>query len=108
MKKCYLVFVALLSVLLLNGCNKNENSKKGATIIGDWNNSGFVYTFNEDKTCQYDAVGTIMKCTYTIDGDKLSILFEGDDLPFDTTYRIEDNKLIIKDSFDEDTVYTRK
>lgn len=104
MKK--ILFVSLLaSVLCLTivGCGSKKK-----TIVGKWALGSYVYTFNEDKTCSYDAAGTIMKCTYKTDGDKLSILYDGDDVSFDTTYSIDGDKLNVKDSFGNDTIYTRK
>lgn len=106
MKKNLILF--LLVGLLLVGCGKKEEEKKKDPIIGDWAHGSYVYTFNEDKSCQYDVAGTIMKCTYTVDGDKLSILYEGDTVPFETTFKIEGKTLTIKDSFDNDVEYNKK
>ena len=96
--------VALVCLFTLAGCGKSESN----TIVGKWALSNFVYTFNEDGTCSYDAAGTLMKCTYETDGDKLSILYDGDTVSFDTTYSIDGNKLNVRDSFGNDTIYTRK
>ena len=60
--------------------------------VGKWAHGSYVYTFNADGTCSYDAAGTLMKCTYKTDGDKLSIQYEGKNMA----------------SFDNDTIYTRK
>lgn len=49
-----------------------------------------------------------MPFTYTIEDDKLSILYEGNTAPFETTYKVSDNTLTIKDSFDADVVYNKK
>ena len=49
-----------------------------------------------------------MECTYEVDGDKLSILYNGNSAPFETTYTIEGKKLNIKDSFGSDTIYERQ
>ena len=101
-KKVAFVLMIMVFCFTLVGCgNKN-------TIVGKWAQGSYVYTFNEDKTCSYDALGTLMKCTYEVDGDKLSILYEGNTAPFETTYSIENNKLNVKDSFGNDTIYDRK
>ena len=105
MKKILLSTI-ILSTILLVGCGKKEEKKD--PIIGDWGHGSYVYTFNEDKTCNYSAGGTDMKCTYTIEDDKLSILFDGNTAPFETTFKIENDTLIIKDSFDNDVEYTKK
>ena len=98
-----LLIVALCVVLV--GCNKAKDKN---SIVGKWSYDSFVYTFNADGTCSYDAAGTLMKCTYKTDGDKLSILYDGNTAAFETTYSIDGNKLNVKDSFDNDTIYTRK
>ena len=96
MKKYLFICLAVLCVVLV-GCGKKDS------LIGEWQLGSYVFTFNEDKTCSY-----VRKCTYTVDGDKLSILYEGDNVPYETTFKIEDNKLTIKDSANNDVVYTRK
>ena len=106
MKKRMVMFSVLLfiCVVALTGCEKTKKN----TIVGKWAHGSYVYTFNSDKTCSYDAGGTLMKCTYKTDGDKLSILYDGNTASFDTTYSIDGNKLNVKDSFGSDTIYTRK
>ncbi len=97
---CLLVVVLCVTVV---GCKKKDG------IVGKWaygSGNSFVFTFNEDKTCNYSANNR--NCTYTIDGDKLSILYDGDTASFDTTFKIEDNKLTIKDSLGNDVVYERR
>lgn len=98
--KRFLLSVLLVAVLLVaTACGK-----KG--LVGSWNYEGtnYTYTFNEDGTGEYAGA----KFTYTTEGDKLSILYDGNTAPFETTYKIEDNKLIIKDSLDNDVIYVRK
>ena len=98
-----IVLVLTLSVLILTGCGSEA---KG--VVGKWAYSSFVYTFNDDKTGTYDAAGTLMKFTYEDDGTKLSILYEGNTAPLELKYRLEENKLIITDSFGSDVEYTKK
>ena len=99
--------IALVGIVILTGCGKKKEEKK-VTLVGEWDYNGFVYTFNEDGTGNYNALGATMEFTYTTEGTKLSILYDGTTAPFETEYKIEDNKLTIKDSFDEDVVYNRK
>ena len=103
-KRLFLSLFAVFAVVVLVGCE----SKKG--LVGKWeyDGGGYVYTFNEDKTCSYSFGSSEMKCTYTVDGDKLSILYDGNSASFDTTYKIDGNTLTIKDSFDNDVKYNRK
>ena len=97
--------VLFMSIVVLTACG---NKKAKNAIVGSWEHGKYVYTFNEDKTCSYDAAGTKMKCTYEVDGDKLSILYDGNTTPFETTYSIDKNKLNVKDSFGNDTIYNKK
>jgi len=99
------IFVLTLCLFLVGCGKKNSIIGKWETKLGGYN---FVYTFNEDKTCSYDAAGKLMKCTYEIDGDKISILYDGDTSPFETTFSIEGNKLNVRDSNGNDTFYTKK
>ena len=94
--------LVLVLVLVLSACGK-----KG--LVGTWTYSegGYVYTFNEDGTGNYAYGEAKMEFTYTTDGDKLSILYNGNTSPFETTYVIDGNTLTIKDSFGNDTVYKK-
>ncbi len=99
-KGLFLAFVA--AIILFTGCGSRT------TIVGKWEADGykgFIYTFNEDKTCSYDVAGSKRDCTYEMKDNKLSILFNGDTAPFETEYRIENNQLIIKDSLGNDVKY---
>lgn len=126
MKNKLLVIVVILFVgLLVVGCKVNINisptsktndsektTKKtdSSDLVGRWAYSGgmFIYTFNSDMTGEYNVAGTIMKFTYTVDGNKLSILYDDMTETFDTTYKIEGDTLIIKDSLGEDVKYKKQ
>lgn len=101
MKKVLIMFL-FVGIFFITGCNK------GNTIVGKWAHGSFVYSFNSDKTCSYDYGNTKMECTYEVDGDNLSITYKGNTVPFKTTFKIEGNKLIIKDSFNKDVEYIKK
>jgi len=103
MKKILVVVVLCFAVLLLVGCGK-----KGLT--GSWKSESgnYTYTFKEDGTGTYDVSGTKMEFTYTTEGSKLSITYKGTTAPFETTFEINGNKLNVKDSFGNDTIYVRK
>lgn len=110
MKKTFLVIgvvlVLAIAMIGLTGCDNNKG------IIGSWStklySTEYVYTFNEDKTGNYNAGGTVMNFTYEDDGKKVSILYTGNTDASSYEYRIEGNKLIIKDSFGSDVEYTKK
>ena len=102
-KSLFVCLVAVVLCLTVVGCSKKD------PIVGKWAygyGDSFVFTFNEDKTCHYSANNK--NCTYTVDGDKLSILYEGDTVPFETTFRIEDDKFIMKDSLGSEVTYIKK
>ena len=112
MKKSLLVLfiVAIFSMmLLLTACNNNNESAASTaasnSIVGSWTypNSTMTYVFKEDGTGSYYG----RDFTYTVDGENLSILYNGDTISFDTTYEIKDNKLNVRDSFGNDTIYNR-
>ena len=89
----------------------SESSKNDNSIIGSWKNDelgyDFIYTFNEDGTGEYDAAGTIMEFTYEIDGNNISILYKGNTVSFDTTFKIKGDELNVVDSLNNDTIYKR-
>ena len=102
MKKTLVVALLLVGVLTLFGCSKKEG------LVGKWAHGSYVYTFNEDKTCSYEAFGTKMECTYEDEGTKVSILYKGNTMASTYEYKIEDDTLTIKDSFGQDVIYKRK
>lgn len=110
MKKTLLIaglaLMLVAFVVILTGCG----SKKDQGIIGSWKYElgGYVYTFNEDKTGNYAFGDTKMEFTYEDDGSKVSILYTGNTSPLELEYRIEGNKLIIKDSFGSDVEYVKQ
>ena len=92
--------IALFSVLfLLTGCEEK------ITIVGEWTYPGTTYTyvFNEDGTGSYFG----KNFTYTLSGDKISMQYEGDTLPFETTYELTATTLNVRDSLGNDTIYNR-
>ncbi len=102
-KTALCVFSLLIVSLLLAACGKK-------TIVGQWNheNGGYTYTFNEDGSGAYAYGENKMEFTYTVDGDKISILYKGNTSPFETSFILEDDTLNIKDSLGNDTIYKRK
>ena len=107
--KSLLVFtIIIVSVFTLAGCGKTKDDK--TSIIGSWEykSGGYVYKFNKDETGSYTAGNVVMKFTYKDDGKKVSILYSGNTTSSDYEYKIEGNKLIIKDSFGNDVEYVKK
>ena len=94
--------------------DQDEPAVTDNSIVGQWEyteegvDGAFVYTFNEDGTGNYDMAGTVKAFTYTIEGNTLSILYEGDTEPFELPFVVTDTTLTVKDSNDEDVVYNKK
>ena len=107
-----LALILVLGVLVLAGCEKSENGEAAESkgIIGSWEyvTGGYTYIFNEDKTGSYVVGETKMEFTYEDDGTKVSILYTGNTDASEYEYRIEGNKLIIKDSLGSDVEYVKK
>ena len=102
-KSLVVISLVICSVFALTGCGKSE---KG--LVGSWAHDKYVYTFNADKTGTYDALGNKMEFTYEDKGDKVSILYKGNTNASEFEYKIDGNKLIIKDSFGSDVEYIKK
>ena len=106
-----IVVIALVTVALA-GCGKKDNKSDEASIIGTWEysrgSSTYAYNFKEDKTGSYSVYGTEMPFTYEDDGQKVTILYDGNTVSSTFEYKIEENKLIIKDSFGDDVEYIKK
>ena len=109
LKNIALVLVLLIGVFSIAGCGKKDSKKDDVpAIVGTWDHNGYVYKFNKDKTGSYDAKGIKMKFTYEDDGEKVSILYEGNTVASEYAYKVKGKTLIIKDSFDNDVEYTKK
>ena len=110
MNKKTIIIIAVVAVLLIIAgvcialvLGKNNKNP----LVGKWQSkdfSSYVYTFNEDGTGDYSG----MKLTYTTEGNNISITFDGSTAAFKSTYEIKGNELNIKDSFGNDTIYTKK
>lgn len=110
LKLIVLAILLITTVVMLTACgDKDSKEDEEVTLIGSWKYKGtdYTYTFNEDGTGDYSAAGNKMEFTYETDGDKISILYEGNTVPFESTYEIKGKKLNIIDSFGEDTIYKR-
>ena len=105
-----MLLLAMLVVLTACGGDSNKEPEPvdpAKAIVGNWvygSNSRYEYEFKEDGTGSYAG----RNFTYTIDGDKISILYEGDSVPFETTFSIDGKKLDVKDSLGNSTIYNKK
>ena len=105
-----IVMIAFVT-LALTGCGKKDKKSDKATLVGTWeykSGSSYAYNFKDDKTGSYSVYGTEMPFTYEDDGQKVTILYEGNTVSSTFEYKIEGDKLIIKDSFGNDVEYIKK
>ena len=65
------------------------------------------YTFNQDGTGQYELLGEKLDLTYKTNGNILSIMFAGQNVPMDVEYTVNAEALTIKDVTGNDVVYHR-
>ena len=111
MKKIILTIVLILILVLTISFFIIFNQKEKG-VIGSWGAQfgelEYIYTFNKDKTGSYSYGDSSMDFTYEDNGTELSISYTGNTVPSVFKYRIEENKLIIKDSFNSDVEYIKK
>ncbi len=100
-----LAVVLVSMVLVFTGCGE-EGAKGGNGIVGSWTypNTTYTYIFNADGTGSYAG----KDFTYELDGDKISILYDGNTDPFVSTYSIYGNKRNILDSLGNETIYEKR
>ena len=102
--------VALISCFLFTSCEKDKDKNKNhLSGTWEWKNTNSLGEERESWIFYSDGTGSYYgrDFTYTTSGDQLSILYNGDTVSFDTTYTIENNKLNVRDSFGNDTIYNR-
>ena len=113
LKSTLIVALVIGALFTLTACGNKDDKKDGKSsnpIVGSWKyeGGGYTYTFNEDGTGKYEFGSSAMEFTYeTKDGNKLSILYKGSSVPFETEYEINGDSLNVKDSFGSDTIYKK-
>lgn len=88
-----------------------EKPAAGGGLLGSWesvDSAGAIYRFDEGGKGAYIYGETEMPFTYTDDGSKVSILFDGNTMPNEFNYTIQGNKLLIEDSFGDKVEYVKK
>ena len=105
MKKIFLSGILFFLILLTTGCGK-------PTIIGKWKSldkeNEYYYIFNKDKSCSYQMTVARLDCTYEIDGEKINILFKGNENAITYWYRFDKGILVIKDHDGKDNSFIKK
>ena len=103
MKNYILGITLLLLLFITTGCKKS--------IVGRWKSiettNDYYYIFNDDKTCSYEMTVARLDCTYELDDEKITILYNGNDKPKTYQYRFEDNMLIIRDNTGKDNKFIK-
>lgn len=98
MKKKDLVAIILLSLIFIILFIIIGDKK---SIIGKWKSidakDEYYYVFNKDKTCLYEMTSAKLNCTYKIDDNHITILYEGNEKENKFEYSFNKNNLIIKD-----------
>lgn len=109
-----------------NGADANNNGSSGnsaAVAAPESKGTGIVgtfryvdaetpeltssYTFNQDGTGQYELLGEKLDLTYKTNGNILSIMFAGQNIPMDVEYTVNAEALTMKDVTGGDVVYHR-
>lgn len=110
MKVVAIAAILVVAMLGLAGCKKDKKEAAKDPIVGAWEyeKGGYTYTFNEDGTGSYSYYSTKMDFTYTTDGNKLSLKYNGSTMPFETEFSIDGDTLNVKDSLGRDTLYKKK
>ena len=109
-----ILLVVCMTMGLMAACGgddkKADKKEEPVTIVGTWeyNSLGAAYVFNADGSGAYKFAGNEMKFTYTDDNGKLTLNYEGMDVPNEFNYTIEGKTLHIEDSAGSIVDYTRK
>lgn len=124
--------LAVISAIALTGafagCSKKEVEKEESStvsvvseqsvdprspdaLVGKWQSErlpDYVYTFNSDRTGQYDMAGKVLRLTYSAEDGRITIKFlEEGYTPVTLNYVLEKDRLNIQDSLGKDTFYVK-
>ncbi len=105
MKRIALIFLAAVMVLTITACS-------GKKLIGTWENGYDRLTFEKDGTLFWaegsnGQYGPIDFYEYKVSGDKLTIIFDEDEVE-EYTYKISGRKLTISWGDDDDAMVLMK
>lgn len=106
MKKYIILGIVFISLVIIatNCIQKN--------IIGKWKaidtNIEYYYIFNKDKTCSYEMKVARLDCTYELNDDKLTILYNGNTKANTYEYHFEGSTLIIKNDIGKDNKFIKE
>ena len=106
MKKILVLFL-ITTAFIITGFDNNSNNN---SIVGTWTTTEepiMEYTFNEDGTGKLTADGVDISFKYTTKGNTLTFTVDKG-ATIEETYKINNNKLTIDDSYGNKEVYVRK
>ena len=112
MKKAAKIFIPLILVLMvmLSACGSspekepNEDPTPEEEILGTWKmtlESASYWEFKEDGVLVLDLAGDIREASYEIDGDRITIKCEGEEITLDFTIDGDEMHFGEKDYSDE-------
>ena len=112
MKKAAKIFIPLILVLMvmLSACGSspekepNEDPTPEEEILGTWKmilESASYWEFKEDGVLVLDLAGDIKDASYEIDGDRITIKCEGEEITLDFTIDGDEMHFGEKDYSDE-------
>lgn len=113
-KSLLLVAIVILGAITLTGCGKKEENKD--PLIGTWeykdNYITATFVFEENGKGTYTLGSGDNKATqdikYEKDDKNISITYGEATVPFETTYKIEDDTFIMLDSLNNEVKYKKK
>ena len=95
------IVLVLSLIFALSAC-----SSKKEKLVGTWEADGYSFTFNSDGTCKMGFGGYSVDGTYKVDGDKLSLTFNGETESM-TIDSVDGSKLVLVDG-NETVTFTKK
>ena len=114
LKNLLLVSIVMIGVATLTACDKKEENKD--PLIGTWEyNDNYMiatFVFEENGKGTYTLSSGDNKSTleikYEKDDKNISITYGDATVPFETTYKIEDDTFIMLDSLKNEVKYKKK
>ena len=115
MKKAAKIFIPLILVLMvmLSACGSspekepNEDPTPEEEILGTWKmilESASYWEFKEDGVLVLDLAGDIREASYEIDGDRITLKCEGEEITLDLTIDGDEMHFGEKDYSDESSL----
>ena len=102
--------ILIFAASCYSSVGKSKNGK--SSLIGSWASvevPGTLFIFNGDGTGCLDANGTIMNFSYTDNGSKVEITYEGTSTAQVNEYNVKENILLLSNpDYDSALTYRKK